>query len=162
MFVYAQECFCHPCFCFVSSSCVPIIFLSRSNIFNTIEIFLFYRTYEAQSHSAAEVKQEVESHLQEKEILESVIPSNIVIGPFWVNTENVRQALSKKRKALSNAVLELLAKKLRQQADGVSLLYFTFTAITLSTSENVFGAKTWKLDGRVSEVVSPKVTNSKV
>ena len=113
---------CHSCF--GNNFLYSHYLMRRSNIPNTTEIFLFCRTYEAQSHSAAEVKQEVESHLQEKEILESVIPSNIVIGPFWVNTENVRQALSKKRKALSNAVLELLAKKLRQQADGVSLLYF--------------------------------------
>ncbi len=62
----------------------------------------------------------MELHLREKEILEAQIPSNIVIGPFFVNVENVRQALSKKRKALSNAVLELLARKLRQQSDAVS------------------------------------------
>ena len=60
-------------------------------------------------------------HLEEKEKLEATIPSNIIIGPFWVNTENTRQALSKKRKALSNAVLELLARQLRKQADDVSL-----------------------------------------
>ena len=101
------------------------------------------------------MKQEVESHLQEKEILESVIPSNIVIGPFWVNTENVRQALSKKRKALSNAVLELLAKKLRQQADGVSLLYFSSADITMATLENV--SVTWKWDGILSEAMYQEV-----
>ena len=106
------------------------------------------------------MKQEVESHLQEKEILESVIPSNIVIGPFWVNTENVRQALSKKRKALSNAVLELLAKKLRQQADGVSLLYFSSAAITMTTPDNVSVTRKW--DGRLSEAMSPEVTNRRI
>lgn len=58
-------------------------------------------------------------HLEEKEVLEATIPGNIVIGPFWINTESVRQALSKKRKALSNAVLELLARQLRKQADDV-------------------------------------------
>ena len=67
------------------------------------------------------MKKEVEMHLEEKEKLEATIPSNIIIGPFWVNTENTRQALSKKRKALSNAVLELLARQLRKQADDVSL-----------------------------------------
>ena len=67
-----------------------------------------------------EVKQEVEMHLKEKDIIEATIPGNIVIGPFWVNTENVRQTLSKKRKNLSNAMLELLARKLRNQADDVS------------------------------------------
>lgn len=56
-------------------------------------------------------------HLREKEVLENTLPTSIIIGPFWVNAENVRQALSKKRKALSNAVLELLARKLRKQAD---------------------------------------------
>ena len=61
-------------------------------------------------------------HLFEKERLESIIPSSIVVGAFWVNTENVRQSLSKKRKTLANAVLELLAKKLREQADEVHLL----------------------------------------
>ena len=50
--------------------------------------------------SAVEVKQEVEMHLAEKEVIEALLPSNIVIGPFYINTENVRQGLSKKRKAL--------------------------------------------------------------
>ena len=45
------------------------------------------------------------------------MPSNITIGPFFINTENVRQGLSKKRKALANAVLDLLARQLRRQAD---------------------------------------------
>ena len=50
--------------------------------------------------SAVEVKQEVEMHLAEKEVIEGLLPSNLVIGPFYINTENVRQGLSKKRKAL--------------------------------------------------------------
>ena len=77
------------------------------------------RDYESENHSAAEVKAEVEMHLEKKEVLEGLLPNSIVIGPFFINTDNVRQALSKKRKKLSNAVLELLAKKLRQQADEV-------------------------------------------
>ena len=79
-----------------------------------------YRSYGSQGHTAQQVKQEVEMHLKEREILEAALPSNIIIGPFYVNTENVRQNLSKKRKALANAVLELLAKQLRKQADDVS------------------------------------------
>jgi dynein heavy chain len=55
-----------------------------------------FRKYEAQAHTAAEVKKECEDHLLEKEILEGKIPSNIIIGPFYINTENVRQALAKK------------------------------------------------------------------
>ena len=80
-----------------------------------------YSEYEAEEHSAQEVKKEVEMHLTEKDIIEATIPSNIVIGPFWINTDSVKQNLAKKRKALSNAVLELLARKLRKQADDVSI-----------------------------------------
>ncbi|KAL5013927.1 hypothetical protein ScPMuIL_008197 [Solemya velum] len=82
-----------------------------------LDINQYIKEYESQEHTAQEVKKEVEMHLEEKEILEATIPSNIIIGPFWINTESVRQALSKKRKALSNAVLELLARQLRKQAD---------------------------------------------
>lgn len=81
------------------------------------------RDYSSKEHTASEVKQEIEMHLQEKEVLENVIPSNIMIGPFYVNTESVRQGLSKKRKAMANALLELLAKKLRTQAEDVSVCY---------------------------------------
>ncbi len=72
-----------------------------------------------------EVKQEIEKHLAEKEILENSIPSMIVIGPFQINTETVRQKLASKRKALANQVIELLAKKLRKQNDEVrALMHF--------------------------------------
>ena len=83
---------------------------------------ILHREYDSQEHTAAEVKQEIERHLKDKEVLENSLPSSIVIGPFWVNTDGVRQSLAKKRKALSNAVIELLAKKLRLQADQVHLV----------------------------------------
>ena len=67
------------------------------------------------------MKAEVEMHLQKKAVLEALIPSSITIGPFWVGAEGVRQVLAKKRKALSNAVLELLATQLRRQADQVGM-----------------------------------------
>ncbi|XP_060604387.1 dynein axonemal heavy chain 1-like isoform X2 [Ruditapes philippinarum] len=82
-----------------------------------LDINQYIRDYEAQEHTALEVKQEVEMHLKEKDIIEATIPSNLTIGPFWINTDSVRQNLSKKRKNLSNAVLEYLAKHLRKQAD---------------------------------------------
>ena len=73
--------------------------------------------------------------MEEKEILEAKIPSSIIIGPYYINTENVRQALSKKRKALSNAVLELLARQLKRQSDDVRffLLLQCFVARSVLT-----------------------------
>ena len=90
------------------------------NLETSLLLNFIFREYEAQNHTAQEVKAEVEMHLQEKEIIEATIPSNLIIGPFWVNTDSVRQNLSKKRKNLSNAVLEFLARHLRKQADDVS------------------------------------------
>ena len=78
------------------------------------------RSYEKVDRTAHEIKADVERHLEEKELIELGIPSSIVIGPFHVLTENVRQALSKKRKALANALLELLARILRSKVDSVS------------------------------------------
>ena len=73
--------------------------------------------FENLNKNATEVKQEVEMQLAEKDVLEALLPSSIIIGPFYVSTESVRQGLSKKRKALGNAVLDLLARQLRKQAD---------------------------------------------
>ena len=84
--------------------------------------FLARSEYDSQDHSAVEVKQEIEKHLAEKEVLENSIPSAIVIGPFQINTETVRQKLANKRKALANQVIELLAKKLRKQNEEVCIL----------------------------------------
>lgn len=96
-------------------------FCKSGLLYNAGIWWFFVSDYEKkEGTTAVEVKQEVEMHLKEKDIIEATIPGNIVIGPFWVNTENVKQTLSKKRKNLSNAMLELLARKLRNQADDVS------------------------------------------
>uniref|UniRef100_A0A3Q3IZZ6 Dynein, axonemal, heavy chain 1 n=1 Tax=Monopterus albus TaxID=43700 RepID=A0A3Q3IZZ6_MONAL len=67
--------------------------------------------------TSQELKKEVEQELQEKERIEYSLPSSIVIGPFKVRVESVRQALSNKRKALAKAMLDRLALKLRKQVD---------------------------------------------
>ena len=66
------------------------------------------------------MKEEVNFNTAEKERLEKSIPSNIVIGPFWVNTENLRQTLAKKRKEFAGAILDHLATKVRNQSEAVS------------------------------------------
>ncbi|TGZ66131.1 hypothetical protein CRM22_005485 [Opisthorchis felineus] len=80
----------------------------------------FLRIYESQNQSALEIKLQVENQLKEKEMVETTIPSSIIIGPFYVNTEPVRQTLIKKCKALTSALLDLLARQLRKQADQAS------------------------------------------
>lgn len=70
--------------------------------------------------TSLELKKEVQQHLQEKEKIEQSLPSSIVIGPFIVRVEAVRQALSNKRKALAKSMLHCLAQKLHKQIDDVS------------------------------------------
>eukprot|EP00118_Oscarella_pearsei_P012540 m.93002 g.93002 ORF g.93002 m.93002 type:complete len:4173 (+) comp36767_c0_seq9:102-12620(+) len=72
---------------------------------------------EKQGLTAADIKAEIDYHLEEKACLEQSIPSHITIGPFYVSCEAARNSLSSKRKKLAKAVLEMLAKKLRKQAD---------------------------------------------
>lgn len=79
-----------------------------------------HRAYQEQCPSAEEVREVVLTHLQEKEILDSSLPSSIVIGPFYINVDNVKQSLSKKRKALATSMLDILAKTLHKEVDSVS------------------------------------------
>ncbi|KAH8863214.1 Dynein heavy chain 1, axonemal [Schistosoma japonicum] len=85
-----------------------------------LDINAYLKVYESQNKTPLDIKQQIENQLQEKENIERIIPSFIIIGPFYVNVEPVRQNLSKKYKALINALLELLAKQLRKQADSIS------------------------------------------
>ena len=60
----------------------------------------------------ADIKADIEELLAEKDVLEGVVPSSLVIGAFLVNREGLRQALSKKKKAQAAALLGYLAKVL--------------------------------------------------
>lgn len=83
-------------------------------------MFSLLRAHSQQEQTPQEVKRDVELHLKEKEVLDQTLPASIVIGPFLVSVEMVRQTLSKKRRALANAVLDRLALKLGKQLEDVS------------------------------------------
>ncbi|XP_057625591.1 dynein axonemal heavy chain 1 [Chionomys nivalis] len=86
---------------------------------NNNDITTFLKTYQIQCPSAEEVREVVITHLQEKEILDNSLPSSIVIGPFYINVDNVKQSLSKKRKALATSMLDILAKNLHKEVDNI-------------------------------------------
>ncbi|KAL1763252.1 dynein heavy chain 1, axonemal, partial [Sigmodon hispidus] len=75
----------------------------------------FLKTYQIQCPSAEEVLVVIITHLKEKEILDNSLPSSIIIGPFYINVDNVKQSLSKKRKALATSMLDILAKNLHKE-----------------------------------------------
>ncbi|XP_050636999.1 dynein axonemal heavy chain 1 [Macaca thibetana thibetana] len=86
---------------------------------NNNDIASFLKAYQTQGLLAQEVREVVLTHLQEKEILDSSLPSSIIIGPFYINTDNVKQSLSKKRKALATSMLDILAKNLHKEVDSI-------------------------------------------
>ena len=47
--------------------------------------------------------------------MESLIPQNIIIGPFFVNTDLVRLALGRKHKDIALALLKYLVDSLREE-----------------------------------------------
>lgn len=82
----------------------------------------FLRVYESQKQNAYDVKNEATRQFEEAKTLESTLPSNIIIGPFFVNVEPLRIRLMNKRVDIANAMLDLLARQLRKQSDEVSLI----------------------------------------
>ncbi|XP_029455356.1 dynein heavy chain 1, axonemal [Rhinatrema bivittatum] len=87
---------------------------------NNIELESYMREFRKQTISAQDIKLTVDMHLLEKERLDNTLPSTIIIGPFMVIIEGVKQNLSRKRKSLATALLELLAKNLRQSVEALS------------------------------------------
>ncbi|KAH1168316.1 dynein axonemal heavy chain 1 [Mauremys mutica] len=86
---------------------------------NNNDIQSFLKEYQAQCPSAQDVRKIVNLHLSEKEMLDNTLPSSIIIGPFYVSIEGVKQNLSKKRKALATSMLDLLAKNLHLQVENI-------------------------------------------
>ncbi|KAL1763660.1 dynein heavy chain 1, axonemal [Sigmodon hispidus] len=85
---------------------------------NNNDITTFLKTYQIQCPLAEEVREVVITHLKEKEILDNSLPSSIIIGPFYINVDNVKQSLSKKRKALATSMLDILAKNLHKEVES--------------------------------------------
>ncbi|CAK6435519.1 unnamed protein product [Pipistrellus nathusii] len=86
---------------------------------NNNDISTFLKDYQTRSPSAEEVQKVVLTHLREKEILDSSLPSSLIIGPFYINVDNVKQSLSKKRKALATSMLDILAKNLHKEVEDI-------------------------------------------
>ncbi len=56
-------------------------------------------------------------HFREKEIIEKIIPSSIVIGPYFIITSKIRESLSNKRKLLIESILNYQTRKVRTKAE---------------------------------------------
>ncbi|KAL8563601.1 hypothetical protein ACOMHN_019339 [Nucella lapillus] len=84
---------------------------------DNLVIKAFVADFKKTQHGPEEVRKAVEKLVKAMEETQVAIPPSIVIGPFLVHTEGVRQQLCKKHKALSQALLELFANELTMKAE---------------------------------------------
>ncbi|KAK3782184.1 hypothetical protein RRG08_032935 [Elysia crispata] len=66
-----------------------------------------------------ELEHEVVQHLKDRVVTLNKIPYSIVIGPYQINTEGVRDHLAAKRRELANAILGIIVKNLRKKVETV-------------------------------------------
>jgi len=78
------------------------------------------RDYEKVEKTISQVREEVKLHLKEKDIIEKIIPSSIVIGPYFIITSKIRESLSNKRKLLIESILNYQTRKVRAKAEEVN------------------------------------------
>ncbi|GFO45344.1 dynein heavy chain 1, axonemal-like [Plakobranchus ocellatus] len=78
---------------------------------------------ENQGLTPKELEQEVLKHLKERTVTLNKIPYSIVIGPYQLNMEGVRDLLAAKRKELAMAILGIIVRNLRKKVDNVLLEY---------------------------------------
>ena len=83
-----------------------------------------YSEFGSTEKTVNQIRAEIDMQLKEKENIEKTLPQNIVIGPFYVNCDTIRQALSRKRKELANALLEYVVSRLKKKSEKVSAPLF--------------------------------------
>lgn len=77
------------------------------------------RDFEKTEKSIEEYRNEILMHVREKDKLEKNIPASIVIGPYYVFAQKLRESLSNKRKALIEALLLSQTRKARTKTEEV-------------------------------------------
>ncbi|XP_050076869.1 dynein axonemal heavy chain 1 [Anopheles maculipalpis] len=62
--------------------------------------------------TSSEIKEDIAHQIRMRENLEHTVPLYIVIGPYWINVQPLREALIRKRLELTAALLKMLTEKL--------------------------------------------------
>ena len=82
-------------------------------------ICFFRRDFEKTEKSIEEYRNEILMHMKEKNKLEKNIPASIVVGPYYVLAQKLRETLSNKRKQLVEALLLSQTRKARTKTEDV-------------------------------------------
>ena len=80
----------------------------------------YVKEFEKNEKTIEQVRDEVKMHLKEKDSIEKLVPMNVIIGPFYVSTSKIREALSSKRKMLAESILMYQTRKVRARAEEVN------------------------------------------
>ncbi|XP_076467002.1 dynein axonemal heavy chain 1-like [Babylonia areolata] len=108
----------------ILTSYIPIrAYAKRFEVYlpvNNIVIKDYIEQFKKTTHGSEEVRKAVQKHLDDMAATQAAIPPNIIIGPYLLLTDGVKTQISKKQKALSQALLEMYAKELTERADTMS------------------------------------------
>lgn len=80
---------------------------------------LLYREFNKKPHTSDDVRKLALLNMEDYTDIIKSVPTSIVIGPFQISVDNVRNTLIKKRRAVMEALLVNLASELRVASDGV-------------------------------------------
>ncbi|XP_050431121.1 dynein axonemal heavy chain 1-like [Adelges cooleyi] len=94
----------------------------------------------------SQVKEEVQMHLKMKANIKKVLPSNIAIGPFFINVESLKQILMDKCRQLANSIMKKYAAMTTEKLEICSEEYkgiFLRLGDNPVSIEQVFEIKEW-------------------
>lgn len=77
--------------------------------------------YKEDNHLASEYKEEIYNHIKMKNSLENTLPERIIIGPFTVIVDQLKQFLINKREDLSQKLLDQFARKMSSCISEVNI-----------------------------------------
>ena len=86
-------------------------------------LMYFFRDFEKTEKSIEDYRNEILVHIHEKDKLEKSIPTSIIIGPYFISAQKLREALSNKRKALVEALLASQTRKARTKTEEVWIVF---------------------------------------
>ncbi|KAM0726282.1 Dynein axonemal heavy chain 1 [Formica fusca] len=111
-----------------------------------LNIEKYVEDFKNADHTAAEVKDEISFHFKMKSILELTLPKDIVIGPFRVNIQPLKQFLIQKRQNCCTQLLVMFTESLRARIDVVLSDYMQIRKRLKATSrdiEHLFEEQEW-------------------
>ena len=85
-------------------------------------MFIFSSEFQSIPHTIDEVRAEILKNLEEMDAIHSVLPSSILIGPFHVQVDGMRQDLCKKCKSMCTALLDMWTRAIRKDSENVSFI----------------------------------------